>query len=217
MKKLFPLVTVDIALFTVVEAQLRVLIVRRENDPAPNAWALPGGLLQPDIDASLEDAAKRVLSNKVRIDVRHLEQVTTVSGPDRDPRGWSVSTLYYALLPGELVPAVAGTSVGAIDWCDPHAPQQRLAFDHDGLLQQALATLRQKVAQRALPLHLLGDRFTLTALQHVCEAVLGHRLDKSAFRRLIKDEPALELLPGEYLRGPQRPAQLYRASPGFRF
>jgi ADP-ribose pyrophosphatase YjhB (NUDIX family) len=217
MKKLFPLVTVDIALFTIVEAQLRVLIVRRENDPAPNVWALPGGLLQPDIDASLEDAAKSVLSTKVRIDVRHLEQVTTVSGPDRDPRGWSVSTLYYALLPGELVPAVAGASVGAIDWCDPHAPQQRLAFDHDGLLQQALAALRQKVAQRALPLHLLGDRFTLTELQHVCEAVLGHRLDKSAFRRLIKDEPALELLPGEYLRGPQRPAQLYRASVGFSF
>ena len=216
-KKLFPLVTVDVALFTLVDGVLRVLIVKRENDPAPDTWALPGGLLQPDVDDSLDDAAMRVLTSKVGVNVRHLEQVTTVSGRARDPRGWSISTAYYALLPGELVPAAAGASVKAIDWCDPAELRDPLAFDHGFLLDAALARLRAKVRQGALPLHLLSQKFTLTDLQRACEAVLGTQLDKGAFRRLIKDEPSLRQLPGEYLRGPQRPAQLFQAATDFHF
>lgn len=209
--------TADAALFTVLDSQLRVLIVKRDTAPAPDAWALPGGILRPDLDDSLDDTARRVLRSKAQVDVRYLEQVTTVSGPDRDPRGWSIGTLYYALLPGELVPAVAGPSVRAIAWCDPEALPHRLAFDHGFLLEKALAALRTKVRQGALPLHLLAEKFTLTELQRTCEAVLGIRLDKGAFRRLIKEEPSLHQLPGEFLRGPQRPAQLFRAATDFQF
>lgn len=217
MKQLFPLVTADIALFTLVGSQLRALIVRRENDPAPGAWALPGGVLKPDTDNSLDDTARRVLQSKTGVDAHFLEQVTTVSGPTRDPRGWSVSVVYYALLPTDLVPAVAGVSVEAIGWYHPDAAEPRLAFDHELLLQRALDRLRSKVRQGALPLHLLPEKFTLTDLQRACEAVLGSRLDKGAFRRFIKDEPSLLLIAGEFLRGPQRPAQLYKAAKGFRF
>ena len=217
MKKLFPLVTANIALFTLIDWQLRVLLVKRDNDPAPDRWALPGGILRPDLDSSLDETAMRVLKSKVGVDVRYLEQVMTVSGPDRDPRGWSISTAYYALLPGELVPAAAGASVKEVEWRSPTGLQDQLAFDHGFLLSEALTRLRQKVRQGALPLHLLSEKFTLTDLQRACEAVLGTRLDKGAFRRLIKDEPALCLLPGEFLRGPQRPAQLFEAAPDFRF
>lgn len=47
-----------------------------------------------------------------------------------------------------------------------------------------------------------AEKFTLTDVQHVCEAVLRTQLDKGAFRSIIKDEPALRLLPGGFLRGP---------------
>ena len=217
MKKLFPLVSADIALFTLVEGEMRVLVVKRDNTPAPDTWALPGGLLMPELDGSLDDTARRVLSSKARVEVRYLEQVTTVSGSSRDPRGWSVNAVYYALLPGHLVPAVAGTAVQAIDWGNPEALQHRLAFDQALLLEKALAALRMKVRQGALPLHLLAEKFTLTELQRACEGVLGIRLDKGAFRRLIKDAPSLHLLPGEFLRGPQRPAQLFQAAADFQF
>jgi hypothetical protein len=157
------------------------------------------------------------LRSKTGVDTLYLEQVMTASGPDRDPRGWSLSVVYYALLPRDLAPAVAGKSVEVISWFDPDATEPRLAFDHEKLLQCALTTLRRKVRDGALPLHLLPEKFTLTDLQHACEAVLGSRLDKGAFRRLIRDEPSLLLIPGEFLRGPQRPAQLYRAADHFKF
>lgn len=217
MKLLFPLVTADIALFTLIDMHLRVLLIQRANEPLLGCWALPGGVLDLDTDASLLATAQRVLTVKMKVAVRHLEQVATFSGTDRDPRGWSISTLHYALLPADRVAAVAGPGIGAVAWCDPAAPEAALAFDHAQQLADALAMLRRKVQWGALPLHLLPAKFTLTDLQRACEAILGRPLDKGAFRRTIRDNPDLAMLDGEFMRGPQRPAQLYRAMDSFRF
>jgi 8-oxo-dGTP diphosphatase len=216
-KRLFPLVSADVALFTLVEHELRVLLIKRANLPTPGEWALPGAVLKPDLDRSVDDTALRALASKTRIVVPHLEQVTTSSGPDRDPRDWSISVLYYALLPSDKVPAVAGDKTEAIEWADPEHPGHRLAFDHSRLLATALTTLRDKVERGGLPLHLLPEKFTLTELQRACEAILGRALDKGAFRRKIAERPVLAPVKGEFLRGPQRPAQLYRARSEFMF
>lgn len=216
-KRLYPIVNTDVALFTLADSQLRVLLIQRANNPAPKGWALPGGMLNPEIDNSLDDTALRILASKTRVALPHLEQVATYSGPDRDPRGWSVSTLYYALLPSDKVPAVAGDKTEAIEWCDPERPGHRLSFDHAAMLSQALTTLRDKVGRGALPLHLLPRQFTITELQRACEAILGRELDKGAFRRQLKTSADLEIIDGEFVRGAQRPAQLYRADAGFSF
>ena len=216
-KRLYPIVTADVALFTLQDLRLRVLLIQRANSPTPGGWALPGGVLNPEIDDSLEQTATRILAAKTRVALPHLEQIATHSGADRDPRGWSVSVLYYALLPSDQVPAVAGDKTESIEWCDPEQPGHRLAFDHRQLLTEALHTLRDKVAGGALPLHLLPGKFTLTELQRACEAILGQELDKGAFRRQIKDAAELVAVEGEFLRGAQRPAQIYRAADGFVF
>ena len=214
-KLLYPIVGASVALFTLQDMQLKVLLVRRAR--APRGWALPGGVLNPESDASLDHTALRELARKTDVKLPHLEQVHTFSGPQRDPRGWSASTLYYALLPGDQVPAVAASRTEAIEWCDPEQPGHRLVFDHARMLPVALATLRDKVERGALPLHLLPAHFTLTELQRACEAILGRKLDKGAFRRQIKGSPALQKVAGKFQRGPQRPAQIYRAVKDFTF
>lgn len=211
-KLLYPIVNTDVALFTLIDLQLRVLLIRRANRPDPGGWALPGGMIKPEIDRSLEDAALRMLEAKIKVRVPHLEQVSTHSGPDRDPRGWSVSTLFFALLPSDQVPAIAGRKTEAIDWVDPEKPHRHLSFDHEDMLAEALGVLRDRVLRGALPLHLLPPRFTLTDLQRACEAILGRALDKSSFRRQLKDARDLVKVPGSFVRGPQRPAQVYRAA-----
>lgn len=216
-QRLYPIVSADVALFTLRDMQLKVLLIQRANGPTPGGWALPGGILDPERDRNLDDTALRKLATKTRVAVPHLEQVTTHSGPDRDPRGWSVSTLYFALLPSDQVPAVAGTKAEAIAWCDPEHPGHRLAFDHRQMLDEALGALRAKVTRGALPLHLLPVQFTLTELQNACVAILARDLDKGAFRRQLKGSPHLVPITGAFQRGAQRPAQLYRASSGFVF
>ena len=73
-KRLFPVVTADVALFTLVEHQLRVLLIKRANDPMPGGWALPGTVLKPDIDRSVDDAALRTLAAKTRVVLPHLSR-----------------------------------------------------------------------------------------------------------------------------------------------
>lgn len=216
---LFPLVSVDVALFSIVKGSLRVLLVQRAQEPEQRRWALPGGILKPDIDANLENTARRVMRSKVNVEIPHLEQVQTFSGPDRDPRGWSVSVLYWALLPYDQINELARDKVEKLDWFDAANPGHKLAFDHANHLTEALRVLRSRisVSSPALPLHLMPQTFTLTALQKTCQFVLGREIDKAAFRRRLKDSPDLVALPGEMLRGSHAPAQLYRARDGFTF
>lgn len=150
---------------------------------------------------------------KVHVDARHIEQVVTVGGLEQDPRGWSVSTLYYALLPGDLVPAAAGISVDAVDWCDPTALKQHLAFDHHELLQRALAALRHKVSVRYRYIFWRKIHADGTAARMRSSARTVVRQERVPTHH--RDEPALQLLPDEFLRGPQRLAQLYCSSAAF--
>lgn len=217
LRMLYPLVSADVALFCVEQDRLKVLLVQRAHDPAALAWALPGAILKPDEDADLHATACRALHEKISVTVPHLAQVGAFSGAKRDPRGWSLSVLFYALLPGDQVSAVVKSRVEALEWVDVGDPGRPLAFDHAELLGAALEVLRGKVERHALPLHLLPTRFTLTALQRTCEAVLGRQLDKSVFRRRLKVSEDLVELPSEFVLGAQRPAQLYRARDGFVF
>ena len=216
-RELFPFVGVDIALFSVDEDMLKVLLVKRAQEPEIQRWALPGGILKPHLDHSLVASARRVLANKVSVELPHIEEVRTFSGPDRDPRGWSISVLHYALLPKDKIHAAVRNKVEALDWFPVNAQRKGgLAFDHDQHLAAALQKLRNKVEGDVLPLHLLPEKFTLTQLQRVCEAILDKKLDKSVFRRRLKGSTDLVEL-DEYVRGPQRPAQLFRAQHGFSF
>ena len=215
-KQLYPLVGVDIALFSVDEQGLKVLLAKRSEEPEAKRWALPGGLLKPHLDKSLEHAARRVLADKVSVELLHVDEVKTFSGPDRDSRGWSVSVLYYALLPRDKISAVLRSKVEALEWVEAGSPRHRLAFDHSEQLAVASYKLRAKVAADVLPLHLLPEKFTLTELQKVVELIVGHPLDKSSFRRRLRDSKDLVEL-DEYVRGAQRPAQLFRASETFSF
>jgi 8-oxo-dGTP diphosphatase len=222
LRQLFPLVSADVALFTIGETCLQVLLVERGEEPLKGSWALPGAVLKPSLDADLEATARRALRDKLGVEVPFLEQIHTFNGAERDPRGWSVAVLHTALLPRERLPASAGRKVERIRWSDVDSPGP-LAFDHRAQLTLAVTQLRERVGNYALPLHLLPEKFTLTELQKVCETILrtGRNidagLDKGAFRRRIAGSPDLELVPDEFRTGAQRPAQLYRAAPGFRF
>ena len=114
-RELYLLVLVDTALFSMDDKGLRVLLVKRAEEPHSQRWALPGGMLKPDLDTSLEAAAQRILRDKVSVELPHLEEVCTSSGLDRNPRGWSISVLFFALLPLNQVQALVRKKVEAVE------------------------------------------------------------------------------------------------------
>jgi hypothetical protein len=129
----------------------------------------------------------------------------------RDPRGWSATHVYFALLAHSDVPLSAGGNASDVQWFALHDTRvrERLAFDHAELLKAALVRLRSKVEYTSLPAYLLAHEFTFPELQRVYELLLDRALDKKAFRTRILATDLLQEVPRQRTTG-TRPAQLYR-------
>jgi 8-oxo-dGTP diphosphatase len=198
-------VTVDVVIFTLLENDLKVLLIKRKVAPYSNRWAIPGGFV--GIDEPLESAAQRVLNDKTGVHDVYLEQLFTFGEPKRDPRGRVITVTYFALLPAQLAPEAAERSPEAEWWSMYELPS--LAFDHAEILDYALTRLRYKLEYTAVGFQLLPDVFTLSELQQTYEIVLGVELDKRNFRRKIHEAKVIETT-GQYRGGEGRPAMLYR-------
>lgn len=204
-----PLTTVDVVIFTVREGGLQVLLVQRpadEDEPFPGAWALPGGFVDTDRDVDLQGCAVRKLKEKTGMVSPYLEQLGSWGSATRDPRGWSATHAYFALLPAA---PVAGAADARWFPVDAGKGKPKLAFDHAEILQAAIQRLRSKVEYTSLPAYLMPPEFTLPDLQQVYEIVLGRPLEKSAFRTRMLAADLIEPV-ARMRKGPNRPAQLYR-------
>lgn len=210
-----PLVSVDIAIFTLLDSELQVLLVERGEFPQKGKWALPGGFINQKQDKDLHATALRKLTEKTGVKTPHLEQVTTVGNPQRDPRGWSVTSVYMGLIPYAPTAEFIDSVKDARWWPVATALKQTLAFDHVELITQARERLRAKAGYTALPMYLLDAPFTLTQLQHTYEELLGATLEKKSFRRKFPVDELLEEA-GEGLSesGRGRIAALYRPKKG---
>ena len=209
-----PLSGVDLVIFTVRDEHLQVLLARRPErpgEPFPGQWALPGGFIDVEQDASLEACARRKLAEKTGVASPYLEQLGSFGTSTRDPRGWSATHVYFALMPSAGIEPKAGGYATDARWhpVRDHGVKERLAFDHAEILAAALERLRAKVEYTSLPAFLLAEEFTLAELQHVYEIVLDRPLNKSAFRTRVRDANLVVEVPRQR-SGPNRPAQLYR-------
>ncbi|MET8831193.1 NUDIX domain-containing protein [Streptomyces sp. NPDC004610] len=208
-------VTVDLAVLTLREGVLRVLLVRRGQEPYAGRWALPGGFVLPD--ESAETAARRELAEETGLaDVSglHLEQLRTYSDPGRDPRMRVVSVAFAALLPHPPEPRGGGDAALA-DWV-PYADAHGLAFDHDRILADAHDRVGAKLEYTCLATAFCPPEFTLGELQRVYESVWGTELDRPNFRRKVLATPGfVTAVPGaaRLTGGRGKPAALYRAGP----
>lgn len=210
-----PLVTVDIAIFTVKDEQLHVLLVKRPNDPHEpfmDYWALPGGFVNTALDYDLTSCALRKLKEKTNVDSPYLEQVGAWGDNKRDPRSWSVTHVYFALLNADKVNLQQGGNATEVAWVPikDNNIERQLAFDHNILLTAALQRLRAKVEYTSLPVYLLPDEFTLPDLQKAYEIVLNRPLDKSSFRTRILSASMVEDIPNKMKLATNRPAQVYK-------
>ncbi len=210
-----PLTSVDLVIFTVRDQALQILLVRRSEHPFRGKWALPGGFIDVRHDRDLDATALRKLREKTGVSTPYLEQLQGFGSATRDPRGWSVTFAYFALIASDDIALLHGGTTDAASWhkVDGVAVDCKLAFDHAAILSAAVQRLRNRVEYSSLPVHLLPAEFTLSDLQRVYEIVLGRKVDKSAFRKRIKEGDFLEEIPGKMRHASNRPAQLYRARP----
>jgi ADP-ribose pyrophosphatase YjhB (NUDIX family) len=209
-------VGVDNVIFSVDTAQNRllVLLVMRQQEPFLNHWSLPGTLVRKG--ESLEDAAYRIMAEKIKVNNLYLEQLYTFGGPHRDPREQTdsygvryLSVSYFALVRFEEAELIAD-GVAGIAWY-PIKQLPQLAFDHHDILAYGHRRLRNKLEYSPVAFEVLPEMFTLNDLYQLYTTVLGENFsDYSNFRaRLLKLGFLLDT--GiKVSRGAGRPASLYK-------
>lgn len=148
-----PTVTVDIISFSLKPEGLRVLLIRRKNPPFRGCWALPGGFL--DMDEELVDAAARELAEETGLTPLAIRQLSTYGKIGRDPRGRTISVAFIAAISPDAEPR-ASSDAESLAWHDPKNPPDT-AFDHDDILRDAMAWLRDHPDDREFIAALLGD------------------------------------------------------------
>jgi 8-oxo-dGTP diphosphatase len=121
-----PMVTVDAVVLSMREGKRHVLLIRRGRPPFEGAWALPGGFV--GIDEPLETAAERELAEETGLTGVALRQLHTFGDPGRDPRGRSISVVYWGEAPADAA-VMGGDDAAEAGWF-PLDALPPLAFDH---------------------------------------------------------------------------------------
>jgi len=126
-----PALTVDCVVF---DAEDRLLLIRRRNEPFKGHYALPGGFV--DIGETVETAARRELKEETSVEAGGLRLIGVYSDPHRDPRGHVVSVAYRIETEGHAPRAGDDAAAAAFvpDW-----EGLDLAFDHRSIVADAVS------------------------------------------------------------------------------
>ncbi len=144
-----PAMTADIVIFRQSEAAVQLLLIRRGGHPFLGKWATPGGFANEN--EPIETTARRELEEETGVRGLPLQLVDVFSAPGRDPRGWTVSVAFCAVVQGELA-VQAGDDADDAVWFTLHRQgdsflltagdillrPEDLAFDHGEILKKAL-------------------------------------------------------------------------------
>jgi ADP-ribose pyrophosphatase YjhB (NUDIX family) len=208
-------VGVDNVIFSVdtLENRLLVLLIMRQREVCQGQWALPGTLVRQG--ESLQEAADRVLTEKIRVKSLYLEQLYTFGGPGRDPREAPqhygvryLSVSYFALVRYQEAELIAD-GVQGIAWY-PWEQVPSLAFDHNQILAYGYDRLRNKLEYSPIAFEVLPQLFTLNDLYQLYTTVLGEGFsDYSNFRSRLLKLGFLSDTGEKVSRGAGRPASLY--------
>lgn len=212
-----PALTVDCVVFGFDpndrDNPLKVLLIKRLDEPFKGKWALPGGhvdVSDTGVGETPEQAAHRELSEETGLTVGYMEQLYTFASPTRDPRGYVASVAYFALVKTADHTVTAGSDASEAIWVSVNnIRREGLAFDHGDILKKGMERLETKVRWAPIGFNLLPEEFTLGELQRLYEAVLQRSLDKRNFRKRILAMGVLTEV-GVTSGRPTRPARLYR-------
>lgn len=195
---------------------LRVLLIRRAEEPFEGKWSLPGGFV--GIDETIEEVAYRKVFEKTGYRGDYfIEQLYTFDALNRDERWRVISTAYIGILKPHTFAAEYGSHAG--EWFEIREDNtligidsyrtltlDELAFDHGKIIEKALERIRGKLFYSDIGFEFMEDKFTVGDLQSVFETIL--RKPIANFKRTM-DDRLVET--GETVYGKAyRPAQLFR-------
>jgi 8-oxo-dGTP diphosphatase len=175
-------ISVDCVIFGFDDFKLKVLLIQHGRGPMKGQWALPGDYLMNDI--SIDEMPHEVLRRLAGLKNVFVQQLGAYGQIDRVNYRRVITVAYFALISPQKYKLIKGEGTSDVQWFEvkdiPH-----LIFDHNLILEDALRQLKVKARIEPLGFELLNEKFTLTQLQKLYEAILGHTIDTRNFRRKL--------------------------------
>ena len=198
--------SVDCVIFGFQNETLKILLIKRKNEPSKGLMALPGDFLDENI--SIYDSAKNTLKKLTNLENIFLEQIQAFGRIDRYPGKRVITISYYSLINIEDYKPQAGYTAEKVEWCDIDK-LPNLAFDHQRIIDSAYHILKRKVRHEPIGFNLLPKEFSLTNLQHVYEVILQEELNKRNFRTKLNQMKLLIDTGKKQQKVAHKPAKLY--------
>ena len=216
-----PTVSVDCVIFGYDENKLKVLI-RREFVPYNGEifleWKLPGNHVRRD--EKISETASRILKEQTGLENIYVKQFLVFSDPNRLKRRerdyeWVKPRLedervitvgFYSLI--NVSDVDNSTLVEDANWANAYEISA-LMFDHNEIFDKAFKKLRYDLLHEPLVFELLPEKFTLTQMQKLYEAIFNTTYDKRNYRRKVNKMPYLIPLDEIQTGVSHKPARLY--------
>jgi len=199
-------VAVDSIIFGFDRGELKLLIHKRQFEPAKGEWSLFGGFVQKG--ESLDKAASRILYELTGLNNIYMEELQTYGEVNRDPAGRVISVAYYALIPAKEFTEATNSKSGATWVSIKNLPP--LIMDHSLMVEKGLRRLKRRTTSQPIGFELLPGEFTMPQLQALYEAIYQAELDKRNFRKKILAMDVLIKLDTKDKSSSRKGAFLYR-------
>lgn len=200
------LVAVDCIIFGFKNNEIKLLVHHREMEPEQGGLSLMGGFVRKD--ESVDQAASNILSNLTGLENIFMEQVKVYGELKRDPGERVISCAYYALIDINDYDESLLKAHNAF-WVNLDQAST-LIFDHYQMVNDAIAILRRKAVIEPIGFNLLPEKFTLTHLQSLYEAIYGNPMDKRNFRKKMLSLNFIEKLDEIDKSGSKKGAYFYK-------
>ena len=165
-----------------INNDLKVLLIQRANQPFKDRWALPGGFV--DMNETVEESVKRELKEETNLEDIFLEQLQTFSQLGRDPRGRTVSVVFYGLINMNKYTPKPGDDAQNVEWFSIKKTPF-LAFDHGEIISKAIIQLHNKIKYEHIDFLFIPKAFSLLQLENIKKSLIFKKLNGNKRRITI--------------------------------
>lgn len=196
------------SIFTVEKGVIKVLLIKRNNEPYKDKWALVGGALYNN--ENLDDGMMREIKEKTGIEGIDIYFSNVFGEVNRSPVQRMIAISYIGIIDSHKVSVLKKTiNTSDADWFKiDDIPD--LAYDHNEILQSSINTLRNKITTTDILKSLFPNGFTIPEIQKTYETILEREFDRRNFRKKLLSLGLITDTNKEITFEGKKPAKLYK-------
>lgn len=195
-------------IFTVERGIVKVLLIKRKNNPYKGKWGLVGGALYNNEE--ILDGMNREIYEKTGIKDIKLELVDVHGKVNRSPVMRMVAISYLGVIDINSANILRETlKTSNYDWV-PVSMVKNLAYDHDEIIESSFKYLKKMILKSNILASLFPNGFTMPEIQKTYEAILEKEFDRRNFRRKLLSLDLIEDTNQTVKFEGNKPAKLYK-------